>query len=209
MDPDEIITLKFPNYVYGDDPVVQRWRESTLRKLPYFDKLLSEDENGNKRFPDGNKRVFEMEEDPEGFHQMMKWVSSKTHKQYTDYLLDFFGAGLENSTSKKQTIVQKDIIFRSGEWEGKCDLSDLSLIKSLSVSYNKDNPMRIIRTAVMMINDDVLPINLFHVTPPEKSVIVGTINKMMDENELTLTIVFSEALQFDMHVLIAFVAVDS
>lgn len=87
MNENEIIKLVFPNF--SVQPVVQRYRKSTLSKIPYFDKLL------NGSFSEAEETTFYMEENPILFSKLVRESVSENDEENDEdelnRMADFFG----------------------------------------------------------------------------------------------------------------------
>jgi hypothetical protein len=184
--------------------------------MPYFDKLFSEDENGNKRFADGQKRELEMEDDPEAFVKLVRLVLTRSKSGYIEYLADFYGVKLEENgvpclLSKshpqiipKQKTIQRSIIIAEGLTEGSCIVPPCQKVRSLQSVYDRRDHQRDLRTSVTLLNEEIFPVNPFQ---SNLTSLVPAINDRLGPEDLELTIRIPLALSVNINVLLTFVVV--
>lgn len=219
MNSDEIITLRFPNYLYGSEPVIQRWRKSTLRLMPYFDTLFSQHDNGQKR-------ELEMEDDPEAFAKLVKLVLTRSKSGYMEYLANFYGVKLEEnggpcllSKSHPQIIpreslpqiipqektIRQSITIVAHSIEGSCLVPPCQKVSKIRTSYDRSEYTHDIGTSVALLNGE-----MFHFYPlhGNLTMLIPTINKKLGQGDLEITIRIPHVLPVDINFLLTFVVIE-
>ena len=83
MEDSQFVTLIFPNY--SSKPIVQKWRVSTLKKIPYFATLF------DGPWKDSSSDEVTLEFDPALFTKMIKEITAKDTEEEYALMKDFFG----------------------------------------------------------------------------------------------------------------------
>ena len=186
MDPNVVITLIFPNY--SIEPVRQKWRLSTLCNIPYFDRMLNPE--SEVQWSDTNTHEIELEDDPELFSLMMRYVLGPDREQRLRQMSDYYGVDIaENAFKKKKHPVIKSInltiAIPAGGNNGAAVLPPCKRVMSFKMARPRSFNHRDSLEVILYIDERKLHVSPFGV---DSGVIPGVINDSDTSKETHISV---------------------